>query len=225
MTFAPASSRSPGSPTSGRSSSGASTWPKACIRTTLYLALQTLVGAWPLTRERLDEYLTKALREGKVRSGWLEPDEGYERSLQEAAWGLHDDVGPFVRRLAGLGARISLAQTLLKLTCPGVPDIYQGDELWSLNLVDPDNRRPVDWDRRRSALHEAASTETEKLHLIRTVLAARVDGAYEPVDAGADVCAFTRGGTHLVAVPLRPGASYQPPRAWRPVVPGLWARS
>ncbi len=190
----------------------------------LYLTLQTLVGAWPLTRERLDAYLAKALREAKVRSSWLEPDEEYERRLQDATWQLDGRVEAFAHRLAELGARISLAQTLLKLTCPGVPDIYQGDELWSFNLVDPDNRRRVDWERRRSALREPVSPQTEKLHLIRAVLAAGVEGGYEPVDAGPDVCAFTRGGKHLVAVPLRPGRSYEPPAGWRPVVRGLWAR-
>ncbi len=190
----------------------------------LYLALQTVVGAWPLTRERLDGYLTKALREGKERSSWLDPDETYERSVQDAAWALHGSVEPFVRRIAEPGAEIALSQTLLKLTCPGVPDLYQGDELWSLNLVDPDNRRPVDWDRRRTALREPASAETRKLQLIRAVLAEHVEGDYEPVDAGPDVCAYTRGGRHLVAVPLRRGAAYRPPAGWRPVVPGLWAR-
>ena len=190
----------------------------------LYLALQTVVGAWPLTRERLDGYLTKALREGKERSSWLDPDETYERSVQDAAWALHGSVEPFVRRIAEPGAEIALSQTLLKLTCPGVPDLYQGDELWSLNLVDPDNRRPVDWDRRRAALREPASAETRKLQLIRAVLAEHVEGDYEPVDAGPDVCAYTRGGRHLVAVPLRRGAAYRPPAGWRPVVPGLWAR-
>src|SRR5207247_2423679 len=117
-------------------------------------------------------------------------------------WSHHELVAPFARRVAELGERIALAQTLLKLTCPGVPDIYQGDELESLNLVDPDNRRPVDWGARRRALADPPP----KLRLIRDVLARRVGGSYEPVDAGQDVCAFVRGGQHLVAVPLRASA-------------------
>ncbi len=190
----------------------------------LYLALQTLVGAWPLDRHRLDAYLAKALREAKTRSSWLEPDEAYERLLAEAAWSLRGRLEAFARRVSELGARIALAQTLLKLTCPGVPDVYQGDELWSLDLVDPDNRRPVDWSRRRTALREPETPETRKLHLIRTVLAVRIGGGYEPVDAGPGVCAFTRGGAHLVAVPLRPDARFEPPSGWQPVVDGLWRR-
>jgi (1->4)-alpha-D-glucan 1-alpha-D-glucosylmutase len=182
-----------------------------------YLVLQTLVGARPLTRERLDGYVEKALREGKLRSSWLDPDEAYERRVQELAWSLHEEVEPFARRLAEVGAGIALAQTLLKLTAPGVPDIYQGDEVWSFNLVDPDNRRPVDWDALR------AQRGHPKQDLIRRVLAERVEGEYEPVDAPDGVCAFARG-RHLVAVPVRPGAAYRPPPEWRPVVPGLYVR-
>jgi (1->4)-alpha-D-glucan 1-alpha-D-glucosylmutase len=184
-----------------------------------YLVWQTLVGAWPLTRERLDAYLEKALREGKLRSGWLEPDVEYERRVQEFAWSEHRRVEPFARRLAELGRRIALAQTLLRLTCPGVPDVYQGDELESLNLVDPDNRKPVDWDTRRRALADPPP----KLRLIRNILAARVEGDYEPVDAGTEVCAFVRGGRHLVAVPLRAAARFEAPPGWRDVLrlPGL----
>jgi (1->4)-alpha-D-glucan 1-alpha-D-glucosylmutase len=181
-----------------------------------YLGLQTVVGAWPLTRERLDAYLEKALREGKQRSNWLDPDERYERGVQDFAWAQHEALAGFARRLAPLGVEISLAQTLLKLASPGVPDVYQGDEGWSFNLVDPDNRRPVDWDR-------LASRPDEKQRLVRAVLAERMEGEYEPVEAGGDVCAFTRG-RHLVAVPLRAGASYEPAAGWRPVVPGVWIR-
>jgi (1->4)-alpha-D-glucan 1-alpha-D-glucosylmutase len=191
-----------------------------------YLVIQTLVGAWPLTRERLDGYLEKALREGKLRSNWLEPDLEYEQRVQELAWSLHGEVEPIVRRVAPLGEQIALAQTLLKLTCPGVPDIYQGDELEALNLVDPDNRRPVDWEARRRSLADPPP----KLRLIRQALALRARrpeafaGAYEPVDAGPDVCAFTRGGDVLVAVPLRPDASFDPPAGWRDVIgPGIRA--
>ncbi len=181
-----------------------------------YLALQAMVSAWPLTRERLDGYLEKALREGKRNSSWLEPDEAYERRVQDFAWSAHERCEPVVRRLAPVGEQIALAQTLLKLTCPGVPDIYQGDELECLSLVDPDNRRPVDWQARRAALADPP----RKLRLIRDVLAARVEGDYEPVAAGSGTCAFIRGGRHLVAVPLRPGTTYEVPPGWRDVVGG-----
>jgi (1->4)-alpha-D-glucan 1-alpha-D-glucosylmutase len=187
-----------------------------------YLVLQTVAAAWPLTRERLDGYLEKALREAKLRSSWLEPDEAYERAVQDFAREAHALVEPFARRLAGVGRPIALAQTLLKLTCPGVPDVYQGDELECLSLVDPDNRRPVDWDARRRALGRPAG----KLRLIARTLAQRAErpeafaGSYEPFDAGPDVCAFVRGGEVLAAVPLRPGATFEPPSGWRDALGG-----
>jgi len=192
-----------------------------------YLALQTLVGAWPLTRERLDGYLAKALREGKLRSNWLDPDVEYERLVQAFAWSLREVVEPFVARVAPLGEQIALAQTLLKLACPGVPDIYQGDELESLSLVDPDNRRPVDWEARRRAMADPPA----KLFLMREALALRTRradafaGAYEAVDAGPGVCAFTRGGEVLAGVPLGPDARFDPPDGWRRLAPGLYERS
>ena len=188
-----------------------------------YLVLQTLVGAWPLTCERLGGYLEKALREGKLRSNWLDPDVAYERRVQELAWSLRDVVEPFVARVAPLGEQIALAQTLLKLTCPGVPDIYQGDELESLNLVDPDNRRSVDWDARRRALVDPPA----KLSLIRETLALRArrpdafSSSYEPVDMGPAACTFVRGGQVLVMVPLRPGEALDAPAGWRPLREGM----
>ena len=181
-----------------------------------YLVLQTVVGAWPLTRERLDGYLEKALREGKVRSNWLEPDVGYERRVQDFAWEQHSALAAFAERVAPIGREIALSQTVLKLACPGVPDIYQGDEGWSFNLVDPDNRRPVDWE-------ALARARDEKQRLVRAVLAERIEGEYEVEEAGDGVCAFRRG-RHLVAVPVRPGASYRPPAGWQPVAAGLWVR-
>jgi (1->4)-alpha-D-glucan 1-alpha-D-glucosylmutase len=129
--------------------------------------------------------------------------------------------------VAPLGERIALAQTLLKFTCPGVPDIYQGDELESLSLVDPDNRRPVDWGARRAALADPPP----KLRLIREALALRARrpeafaGSYEPFDAGPGVCAFTRGADVLVAAPTRPGVRFDPGHGWRELVPGLYERS
>jgi len=140
---------------------------------------------------------------------------------------LREEAAPFAARVAPLGERISQAQTLLKLTCPGVPDIYQGDELESLSLVDPDNRRPVHWDARRAALADPPA----KLRLIREALALRARrpdafaGAYEPVDAGPDACAFIRGGDVLVGVPLHASARFDAPAGWRELAPGLYERS
>jgi len=115
-----------------------------------------------------------------------------------------------------------LGTTLLKLTVPGVPDLYQGDELPMLALVDPDNRRPVDWELRRRLLAEPPP----KLELIRRSLALRArrptafTGSYEPLDAGEDVVAFVRGGEVLVAVAVRGDllAFRPPPGDWRDVL-------
>ena len=177
-----------------------------------YLLWQTLVGAWPIERERLEAYMEKALREAKVNTNWIEPNEAHERRVKETIGRIYerlpDGFEDFVARVAGEGRRVSLAQTLLKLTVPGVPDIYQGDELESLSLVDPDNRRPVDWELRRRAVR--SGREPSKLRLIRRVLALRGErpadfaAPYEPVDLRPDRCAFRRGGV-TVTVPLRPG--------------------
>ena len=123
-----------------------------------YLILQTVVGAWPLDADRLGLYLEKALREAKVNTNWIDQEHEWEEGAKRFAAGLLDDaeLGEYARRLAEQGDRVSLGMTLLKLTSPGVPDIYQGDELPFLALVDPDNRRPVDWElRRRLSLRES----------------------------------------------------------------------
>jgi (1->4)-alpha-D-glucan 1-alpha-D-glucosylmutase len=183
------------------------------------LVYQTLVGALPIERERLDGYLEKALREGKVTTNWLTPDEAHERAVHEFAGRAADVIGgdPFLERVRSLGRRLALAQLLLKLTSPGVPDIYRGDELEDLSLVDPDNRRPVDWDVRRRALralHDGAPVDeaTEKLAVIwrtlrfRAANARAFAGDYEPVEAGEGVCAFVRGGQVYVAAAVSPDA-------------------
>jgi (1->4)-alpha-D-glucan 1-alpha-D-glucosylmutase len=187
-----------------------------------YLIHQTLIGVWPVGWERLAAYLVKALRERKLSSSWVQPDERWEAEVLRFASELIAspvflaDFEPFVQRVALEGERAALGQTLLKLTCPGVPDIYQGDELWRLSLVDPDNRRPVDWARRERLLAGleagvASTRETAKLQLIREALALRsrrpdsFTGSYEPVPAGPDVCAFLRGERVLSIVEVRRG--------------------
>jgi (1->4)-alpha-D-glucan 1-alpha-D-glucosylmutase len=196
-----------------------------------YLLWQTLVGAWPIEPERLEAYMEKALREAKVNTSWLEPDEAYEQHVRGLVRSLYDDqrfladFEPFAAEVAAAGRHAALGALLLRLTVPGVPDLYGGDELLSLALVDPDNRRPVDWDRRRAALAEPLGAETEKLHLIRRALdlRARRPGAfrdeYVPIEAGAGVCAFRRGDHVLVAVPLQRGAEFDPGRGWRDLLP------
>jgi len=194
------------------------------------LVLQTLAGAWPIAPERVDRYLEKALREAKLHTNWIEPDEEWERAVMAYARAAAEHVAPFAERLALLGERIALAQTLLKLTCPGVPDIYQGDELRHVALVDPDNRAPVDWERSRRLLAglrngERPTRETAKLFLVWKTLdlrARRPDafaGEYEPVDAGPGVCAFTRGDV-FVAVPIRPDVTARLPGGYRDALGG-----
>jgi (1->4)-alpha-D-glucan 1-alpha-D-glucosylmutase len=200
-----------------------------------YTIFQTLVGAWPLEPERLCAYMEKAMREGKRNTTWVDQDAdwegrvlGYCRALYDHAPFL-DAFIPFAERVAARGERDALRQTALKLTVPGVPDIYQGDELVALSLVDPDNRRPVDWAKRRGLLDAPPATpDTRKLWLIRTLLALRARrpetfvGGYTPLDAGADTVAFLRGDDVAVGVPVR-GDGVElplPPGDWRPVLAG-----
>jgi (1->4)-alpha-D-glucan 1-alpha-D-glucosylmutase len=185
------------------------------------LLWQTLVGAWPIEPQRIEAYLEKALREAKVNTNWTEPNERHEQRVREATRRVVEhppsSFVEFSARVAEVGRRHTLAMTLLKLTVPGFPDLYQGDELESLNLVDPDNRRPVDWDARRRALHAPPS----KLQVIRKTLALRARrelGDYRPIDLGPDICAFTRGGDVAVVVPLRGQDAPELPGRWQSVL-------
>jgi (1->4)-alpha-D-glucan 1-alpha-D-glucosylmutase len=198
-----------------------------------YLVLQALVGCWPIEPERLEAYVEKALREAKLRTNWVQPDEAYEAHAKRLASALArrppDGFEAFAARVAEEGRRAGLGQLLLKLTSPGVPDVYQGDELEALSLVDPDNRRPVDFAARRAVLDRLRTGELprdygeRKLDLIRRALALRARraeafaGAYGPVDAGPGVCAYVRGGDVLVVVPVRgfEDAELTVPGRWR----------
>jgi len=130
-----------------------------------YLLYQTLVGAWPLPAERAVAYMDKASREAKEHTTWTRPDPAYDRALASFVAGVvadpafGADLAAFMAHLVVPAQVTSLAQVLLAMTSPGVPDFYQGSELWDLSLVDPDNRRPVDYDRRRRLLHDVASAD------------------------------------------------------------------
>ncbi|GAC1325327.1 MAG: malto-oligosyltrehalose synthase [Mycobacteriales bacterium] len=123
-----------------------------------YLLYQTLVGAWPLSRDRAVAYVEKASREAKAHTGWTDPDPAYDEALAGFVTAVLADkefvaaLETFVAGLIEPGRITSLAQKLVQLTMPGVPDVYQGSELWDLSLVDPDNRRPVDYGVRRDLL-------------------------------------------------------------------------
>jgi (1->4)-alpha-D-glucan 1-alpha-D-glucosylmutase len=195
------------------------------------LVLQTLVGAAPIDRARLDAYLEKALREGKITTNWLTPNLEHESRVKE--WAARASAlvesDPFLERVRAVGRRLAIAQLFLKLVSPGVADIYRGDELEDLSLVDPDNRRPVDWAARREALealHAGALPDerTTKLYVTWKTLRFRAEredafaGAYEPFDLGAGVCAFVRGGSVLAAAAVDPFVTPRAPEGWRDVL-------
>jgi (1->4)-alpha-D-glucan 1-alpha-D-glucosylmutase len=185
-----------------------------------YFVLQTLL-AFPADEterwQRLDAYFEKALRESKRNSNWLEPDTAYEDAVTAWARSLTDHpafaeaFAPLVARATELGEKISHAWVALKIMSPGVPDIYQGDELEYSALVDPDNRRPVDWDARRQHLADGSDA---KLKLISDLLRLRAEhsqafgpeGAYAPLAADPGTIAFIRGGNVEVRVGVHPDA-------------------
>jgi (1->4)-alpha-D-glucan 1-alpha-D-glucosylmutase len=170
-----------------------------------WLIYQTLVGAWPIDIERVRQFVQKALREAKVHTGWDRPDETYEADVNafaEAILGspeFTDDLAGLAARCAAIGARNSLGLLVLKLAAPGVPDIYWGNEDWDLSLVDPDNRRPVDFAGRA----ERGDDVSDKVAITRAGLELRrrdpelfAHGAYVPLETAgrhADrVVAFAR---------------------------------
>lgn len=213
---------------------------RAPSRNDEYLIYQTLLGVWPLEppdgsaldalHGRVAAYMVKAMREAKARSSWLNPDEEYEQAVLNFLGSLLrarrnaflTDFAPLAERIARIGLYNSLAQVALKLTAPGVPDIYQGNELWTFRLVDPDNREAVDY-RHRAEQLDALRAQNEppsgtwpaelltnladgraKLYLTWKLLTFRRrhgalfrDGDYVPLNAEGDhadhVCAYTRG--------------------------------
>jgi malto-oligosyltrehalose synthase len=204
-----------------------------------HLFYQTVLGTWPAGgpdsgyADRIVAYLLKAAREGKDETSWTDPDQAYEAGLERFIRAALDPFGPFpaavapfAERLARIGAINGLAQLAMQMTLPGVPDLYQGTEEWDLSLVDPDNRRPVEWDRLARQLDAVAEADPEELAAawpdarIKHWLAARLlrlrredpelfaRGDYAPVPAqgpaAAHVVAWRRSldGRHLVvAVP------------------------
>jgi len=203
-----------------------------------YFVFQTLIGTWPIKAERLKQYMEKAMREAKRNTSWVERDERWENAVKGFCGRLIDDdwfgveFGQLIETVASLGRRSALGQLALKLTAPGIPDIYQGDELEYRALVDPDNRRPVDWAARRSLLDELRGggdldASTVKLELIVKLLALRAArpeafaGGYDPLDAGPAGCAFIRGGTVMTVVEL-PRVGFAGTAALRDAPGGQW---
>ena len=185
-----------------------------------YFLYQTLIGAFPFDEghhdhfiERVKQYIIKAVREAKVHTAWLKPDTDYENAfLSFVEEILNPSEGnpylkeflPFQRKVAHYGIFNSLSQTLIKITSPGVPDFYQGTELWDLNLVDPDNRRPVDFEKRRTFLGEIRDKEKRDiLELINELLHTKEDGRiklfliYRALKARGEHPEVFQEGTHV----------------------------
>jgi (1->4)-alpha-D-glucan 1-alpha-D-glucosylmutase len=212
-----------------------------------YLIYQTLLGAWPLEPweageydafvGRVQAYMVKAMREAKVHTSWTNPNDAHEQAVQGFIAAILDestggeflaDIRPLRQRVSHVGLLNSLAQTVLRVTAPGVPDTYQGSELWDFSLVDPDNRRPVDYAKRRAMLENLNRGTPDVRELLRTkedgrvklfvtsrTLACRRErpglfsaGEYVPVEAVGEradhVFAFARrheGRTAVVVIP------------------------
>jgi (1->4)-alpha-D-glucan 1-alpha-D-glucosylmutase len=195
-----------------------------------YLLYQTLIGAWPIDRERCWQYMLKACREAKINTSWHEPNKAYEESIHGFVDGVFEtpeftaSLDRFVEPLILPGRINSLAQTLIKMVAPGVPDFYQGTELWDLSLVDPDNRRPVDFGLRAKLVEHARTLRAAdlvaewdsglpKLWMTARVLATRRDrpkdfsdqSKYQPLVAQGThlgrLLAFRRGENLIAVVP------------------------
>jgi (1->4)-alpha-D-glucan 1-alpha-D-glucosylmutase len=184
-------------------------------RKTEYLLYQTLAGAWPISRDRLLAYMRKAVREAKEHTNWTEPHQAFEEALEKFVDRVLGDsrfiadLERFLAPLAEPGRVSSLSLALLKLTAPGIPDLYQGTELWDWSLVDPDNRRPVDYGLRARLL---SRDEHPKLRVIRKGLELRRQlpalfhgGSYVPLDGGENIVAFAlrAGGRTMIAIAPR----------------------
>jgi (1->4)-alpha-D-glucan 1-alpha-D-glucosylmutase len=220
--------------------------PDALDPADLAMLFQSVVGAWPLDlalddkagrtdfARRLIGWQEKALREAKLRSNWSDPNQDYEAAArnfiqqliaEDCQLALLTDVFSFIQEIAAAGAVNGLAQVALKLTVPGMPDIYQGTEFWDFSLVDPDNRRPVDFDARRKSLGALSASDASaswRNGRIKQLLAHRLLGlrrakpelfalgSYEPLDAGDHIIAFRRclgSDSVSVAVPRLPSRS------------------
>lgn len=233
-----------------------------------WILLQTLLGSWPLEDspdldvylQRLRGWQEKALREAKLRSTWNAPNGEYEQACQQYLnrifedadlADLRNDIARSAMQIAPAGALNGLAQTLLRLTTPGIPDLFQGTEFWDFSLVDPDNRRPVDFAAREQALFDEANPAELitnwrngciKQYLISRVLAARqqypslfVDGSYQPLELRGEMAshcvAFLRrlkdshSNSEQICVALAPRLTGTLLRdsTIPHVPPGLWA--
>jgi (1->4)-alpha-D-glucan 1-alpha-D-glucosylmutase len=204
---------------------------------TAYAFHQNLVGAWPISPARMSGYMLKLAREAKERTSWVDPDETYEEDLARFVEDALDDdvftasVGRFVADLEPAASVTALAQKLLCLTVPGVPDVYQGSEVWHRRLVDPDNRRPIDYQGLRGMLARSQKSElalpgdgSAKLHVVATALRLR-RARPDLLGPGAAYTSLSTSGTHserVVAFLRGGGAAVVAPRLVA-AVGGRWA--
>ncbi|MET0416437.1 MAG: malto-oligosyltrehalose synthase [Actinoplanes sp.] len=195
-----------------------------------HLVWQAAVGAWPISRERLQAYALKAARESGAVTSWTRNDERFETALREMVDRIYDDpalhreVGDFAASITPPGWSNALGQKLVQLTMPGIPDVYQGTELWDHSLVDPDNRRPVDFAARRELLGRIddgwlppvddsgaakllVTSRTLRLRKQRPELFAGYRPAFADGRLGEHLLAFDRGGVVAVATRLPVGLS------------------
>jgi (1->4)-alpha-D-glucan 1-alpha-D-glucosylmutase len=195
-----------------------------------HLVWQAAVGAWPISRERLQVYALKAARESAAVTTWTDQDEAFERALREMVDRIYDDpalhreVADFAASIAAPGWSNALGQKVVQLTMPGVPDVYQGSELWDLSLVDPDNRRPVDYAARRELLARIddgwlppvddtgavkllVTSRTLRLRRQRPELFSGYRPAFGEGRVGEHLLAFDRGGVVTIATRLPVGLS------------------
>jgi len=185
-------------------------------RATELLVWQSLLGAWPISADRAVAYVEKATREAKAQTSWVDPVPEFDEAVASFVRAVLADpeicaqVEAFAQRLRPAWETTLLSQKLVQLTMPGVADTYQGSELPDLSLVDPDNRRPVDWDARRAGLADLDAAPP-KLRVTATVLRLRrehpewflADGTYAPLDAGERAVGFVRSGQVVVVAPTR----------------------
>jgi len=216
-----------------------------------YLFFQTAVGAWPIDADRATAYMEKASREAKLRTSWTSPDPAYDEALAAFVRGCLGDqrfaaeVAAVVEGVTPAWQAAAVGQLALELTAPGVPDLYQGSELWELTVVDPDNRRPVDYGLRERLLAEAGSLDAgaawarrdegvAKLWLACRLLDLRrrrpasfaAHAAYAPLATAGVAIAYTRGDEVAVVVPLADAADATvelPAGTWRNVDGSLHA--
>ncbi|MFF5078984.1 malto-oligosyltrehalose synthase [Actinoplanes sp. NPDC000266] len=195
-----------------------------------HLIWQAAVGAWPIERERLQAYALKAAREAATGTTWQHPDEAFETALREMVDKMYDDpalhreLTDFAASITPPGWSNALGQKLVQLTMPGVPDVYQGTELWDYSLVDPDNRRPVDFAQRRELLARIddgwlppvddtgaakllVTSRTMRLRRQRPELFTSYRPAFADGRVGEHALAFDRGGVVTVATRLPVGLS------------------